>query len=212
MDNQVWYIVFSVIGLLIFGIIRWFFKDPLVRAVGCFRSAYQAHRDFKGGTIVYSQFNILASGLYLLSLGFVIFKVNDFYQIVTLWSDLTTFGIAIVTLMIFTYFKILLYLFTGFLVDSYSVTREFIFNWVTINQIAGMVFLPVAIGLAFVDTRLLPYFIWAGIFLWLFFYFYRIVRGLKIIFSEKTSPFYILLYLCTLEFLPIAALWHFLGR
>ncbi len=212
MDNQVWYIILSIIILLLFGIIRWIFKDQLSRAISCFRSAYQSHRDFKGGTIVYSQFNILASCLYFLSLGFIIFKVNYFYHLITLWGDFTTFCIAVVALIIFTYLKILIYLMTGFLVDNYQITREFVFNWITINHIAGIIFLPIAIGLAFVDTRLLLFFIWGGIFLWTFFYFYRIVRGLKIIFIKKTSPFYILLYLCTLEFLPIVALWHFLGK
>ena len=212
MDNQIWYIIFSVVLLLVFGIIRWLFREPLLRTLNGFLSSYQASRDFKGGTIVYSQYNILASGLYFLSLGFMLYKVNGFFKAITLWGDFTTFIIIVITLIVFTYLKILLYLFLGFVIDGYQITREFIYNWVIINHISGIVFLPVAIILAFADIKFFPYFMWAGLSLLILFNIYRLIRGFKIIFPKKFPVYYILLYLCTLEFLPVVALWHFIGR
>ncbi len=212
MDNQFWYIILSVILLFIFGIIRWLFREPLLRSLGGFRSDYQAHRDFKGGTIIYSQYNILVSALYFLSLGFIFYKVNGFFKVNMLWGDFTTFVIIVIALIVFTYLKILLYLLFGFVVDNYQVTREFVYNWVTVNHISGMVYWPIAISLAFVNAKLFPYFMWGGLSLLIFFNIYRLIRGFKIISQKKIRLYYILLYLCTLEFLPVAALWHFMGR
>lgn len=212
MDNQIWNIIFSIVLLFIFGIIRWFFKEPLMRALNGFKSNYQAHRDFKGGTIVYSQFNILASGLYFFTLGFILFRINVFFNIIMLWNDFTTFIIIVVSLIIFTYLKILLYLLFGFLIKDYKITREFVYSWVIINHISGMIFLPIAISLAFVDLKLLPYFIWTELLVLIFFNAYRLVRGIKIISQENFPVYYILLYLCALEFLPIATFWHLLGK
>jgi|GEM_PF-5416107 len=212
MNDQFWYIIVSIFGLLIVGILRLFFMEPLVRALGSFKSSYQSHRDFKGGTIVYSQFNILASLLYFISLGFMLYKFNDYFDIVRLWNNFTTFIIIVAGLILFVYLKILLYLFFGFLIDGYQVTKEFVYNWVTINHISGIVFLPIAISLAFVDIKLLPAFIWTGIIFLIFFNVYRLVRGIKIISQENFPVYYILLYLCALEFLPIATLWHVLGK
>lgn len=212
MSDQIWYIIVSIFGLLVIGIIRLFFMESLIRAFGGFKSSYQSHRDFKGGTIVYSQFNILASVLYFISLGFMLYKFNDYFGIVVLWGNFTTFIIMVAGLILFVYSKILFYLFFGFLTDSYKVTKEFVYNWVTINHVSGFVFLPIAISLAFVDIKLLSVFIWTGIMFLIFFNIYRFVRGIKIISQENFPAYYILLYLCTLEFLPIAALWHVLGK
>ncbi len=212
MNNQIWYIIVSVFGLLVLGIIRLFFMESLMRAFGGFKSSYQSHKDFKGGTTVYSQFNILASVLYFISLGFVLYKYSDYFGIVMLWSDFYTFIIIVAGLILFVYSKILLYLFFGFLTDKYMVTKEFVYNWVTINHISGFVFLPIAISLAFVDIKLLSAFIWTGIMFLIIFNIYRFVRGIKIISQKKIPVYYILLYLCTLEFLPIAVLWHVLGK
>lgn len=212
MSDQIWYIIISIFGLLVVGIIRLFFMKSLVRAFDSFKSSYQSHRDFKGGTIVYSQFNILASVLYFLSLGFMLYKFNEYFGFVTRWDNFTTFIIIVAGLILFVYSKILLYLGFGFLIDGYKVTKEFVYNWVAINHISGFVFFPIAISLAFVDIKLLSVFIWAGIVFLIFFNIYRLVRGIKIISKENFPVYYILLYLCTLEFLPIAVLWHVLGE
>ncbi len=212
MDNQIWYILLFIVLLLIFGVIRWFFREPLLRTLRGFQSSYQAYRDFKGGTIVYSQYNILASILYFLSLGFILYRINDFFKAIILWGNFTTFIIIVIAIIVFTYLKILLYLLLGFVVKSYQVTREFVYSWIIIIHVSGIILLPIAITLAFVNTTLFPYFMWIGLSLLTLFNIYRLIRGFKIIFQKKFPLYYILLYLCTLEFLPIAALWYFIGR
>ena len=211
MEIHSWYLVFAITVLLIFGIIRRFFKESLKRSVNGFKSSYQAQRDFKGGIIVYSQFGILATTLYFLALSFILFKINLFFNIFYFHNHFFTFLIFLFSLIVFTYVKILAYLFFGFIIDGYVITREFIYNWVIIIHILGIVLIPIDIGMAFVHINIFPYFLWSTFIILFFFNLHRIVRGIKIIYNKNFSVFYILLYFCILEIIPIIILWRLLN-
>jgi len=47
------------------------------------------------------------------------------------------------------------------------------------------------------------YFLLAGLVMTFIFYLFTLNRGIKILMKKQFSVFYLFLYLCTLEFLPI---------
>ncbi len=212
MEIEIWQIIYIVVILIIIGLIRLFFSDLLQQTITNFFSDYQAQRTFKGGVIIYSQFNILGSALFFFSIGFMLYRANEYFMIITLWQGITNILIIILSYVLFTYLKMLVYFLLGFITGRMKITNEFLFNWININHVEGIVLAVVSIVLAFTNKRFLPFFIWAGIFFWTYFYLYRIARGLKIIFRKKIPLFYILLYLCTLEFLPALAIFQLLGK
>jgi hypothetical protein len=80
------------------------------------------------------------------------------------------------------------------------------FNVYLTNKIAGLLLIPIVIGLAY-----FPYgksiLVNLGIVLITFMYLFRVKRGIQIGISKaKLSYFYLFIYLCTLEILPLAVL------
>jgi len=74
------------------------------------------------------------------------------------------------------------------------------------NQTLGVILLPFVIAMPFMDTTitkitLIGLFGFVGIFLLLFFF-----RGIQIVTRKQVSFFFLILYLCAIEILPVALL------
>lgn len=80
---------------------------------------------------------------------------------------------------------------------------SYIFNIFLINNVVGIVFIPLVILVAFFP-HCTEYFIWAGIGLMLAGFLYRIFRGIIIWTGvSRSSLYYLILYLCALEIAPL---------
>lgn len=87
-----------------------------------------------------------------------------------------------------------------------GILREYLFEVFLINKAAGVALIPFTVGLVFVNisrARELLWIIGIGVGLFLIF---RLVQGFRMTLSYRVSLVYIILYLCTLEILPILAL------
>ncbi len=102
--------------------------------------------------------------------------------------------------------KLLLAIFMRWLYKDKGLIREYLFEAFLINKAVGVVFIPIAIGLVFVNTgKLELLFSISGILILLLLAF-RVFQGLRMSTSYSVSWVYIILYLCTLEILPFVLL------
>ncbi|MCA1764384.1 MAG: DUF4271 domain-containing protein [Flavobacteriales bacterium] len=103
-------------------------------------------------------------------------------------------------------FKIILSNILRVLYKDPGVIREYLFEVFLMNKALGIILLPVAAGMVFLNITkldvLIPLF--SGIFLLAV--VFRLVQGLRLTFSYPIPGVYIILYLCTLEILPFAVL------
>jgi len=94
----------------------------------------------------------------------------------------------------------------GFIFKAQEKFTEYLFNTFLINKILGMALLPIVICLAFIPQTE-QILIKIGILLFVATYVYRLIRGLIIGSSGiNLSRFYLFLYLCALEILPLIVL------
>ena len=92
---------------------------------------------------------------------------------------------------------------TGFVFKAREKFTEYLFNAFLINKILGMALLPIVICLAFIPQTE-QVLIKTGILLFVLAYIFRLIRGLIIGSSGlNLSIFYLFLYLCALEILPL---------
>lgn len=102
--------------------------------------------------------------------------------------------------------KLLLAIFMRWLYKDKGLIREYLFGSFLINKAIGVVMLPLAVAVVFINVgKLQLLFSVVGIMLVLFLAL-RIVQGLRMSTSYSVSWIYIILYLCTLEFLPFVLL------
>lgn len=92
----------------------------------------------------------------------------------------------------------------------FQVKREasdYIFTVFLFGNSLGLFLLPVVVCLAFVRQIQAGYFVYFGLFLVASFLAVRLVRGVVIGYnSSRVSKFYLFLYLCTLEIVPLMVL------
>lgn len=92
----------------------------------------------------------------------------------------------------------------------FQVSREmaaYLFNIFLINNVLGMLLIPMVALLAFSNTISTTWIMTLSLFFAAAAFIYRIVRGLALGFASPAfSPYYIFMYLCTLEFAPLIVL------
>lgn len=135
---------------------------------------------------------------------YAVLKYNDTALFREFGSDLFIY-LAIAVALIYL-FKIILNNVLRILYKDPGVIREYLFEVFLMNKALGIVLLPIAAGMVFLNITkldlLIPLFI--GIFLLAV--VFRLVQGLRLTFSYPIPRVYIILYLCTLEILPFAVL------
>jgi len=96
-----------------------------------------------------------------------------------------------------------LYILQGNICKSFTETKEYLFHMNIYNQILTVLLFPISIVISFskLSDLYLPVFV--GIFLICVSYLFVVMRGIKILMQKRFSIFYLILYLCTLEILPL---------
>ncbi|MFH1003970.1 MAG: DUF4271 domain-containing protein [Bacteroidota bacterium] len=120
-----------------------------------------------------------------------------------LFDLLSLFIICLLLLLIYT-IKILFLKLIGFIIQQKEIISEYLFNIILINQGVGIFLIPVVIFLAYGKEDIKSTAVFSGIIIIAMSFIFRIVRGLMLSRNHKNiSTFYLFLYLCAFEFLPL---------
>jgi hypothetical protein len=98
----------------------------------------------------------------------------------------------------------------GYIFNKHSEFREYLHQLLLIHKSLGVYLLIPVIGIAYVGDDLRVYLIYLSALMALAAVVLRIGKGLKIILNNKdVLIFYLILYLCTLEILPLLLFCRF---
>ena len=106
--------------------------------------------------------------------------------------------------------KRILYYFIGVLTESNQEVHEYLFGITVYNRVLGIFLLPITGVIAFIPLSKDKPLLFAGAGLIGIFYLMLLFRGSKIFLKKQFSISYLILYLCTLEFLPLILLYNLL--
>jgi hypothetical protein len=104
-------------------------------------------------------------------------------------------------------FKKGIYLMIGFVVEGVEETREYLFNMGNYNRVLGLFLVPFVAVVAFSPLFNPLFFLIPGLILTGIFYGLTLWRGIMVLIKKQFSIFYLFLYLCTLEILPLLLIW-----
>lgn len=138
------------------------------------------------------------------------FQIFNFFNISLPFRNLKLFLFSIGLIAVYFLIKKLIYRFIGFLIERNVETGEYLFNMNNFTRVAGLVLFPVVTVIAFYPFGNLEIPVIAGIILVASIYFLLIIRGFVILLKKQFSIFYLFLYFCTLEFLPLVLLYKIL--
>lgn len=114
--------------------------------------------------------------------------------------------------MLIGYFtaKKLIYSIIGILTESRQEVQEYLFSITVYNRVLGLFLLPLTAIIAFVPLHQPKPLLFTGLGIIVIFYFLSLMRGARIFLKKHFSISYLILYLCTLEFLPLILIYNIL--
>ncbi len=106
--------------------------------------------------------------------------------------------------------KRMVYFILGILTESRAEVQEYLFSINVFNRALGLFLLPLTAVVAFIPLSQVEAVLFAGLAIIGIFYLMSLIRGIKIFLKKHFSILYLILYLCTLEFLPLLLIYNIL--
>lgn len=210
-SNPDWLVGILVLAFFLFATVRLIFNKYLSQLA-------QATINYSTFTRVFREryFNLLHAS-FRLDLIFVLIMSLFGYQFISTYK--INFGITrsfqiylICMVLVIAYFtaKKVIYYLVGILTESKKEVQEYLFSITVFNRVLGLFLLPLTAIIAFVPIQQPELLLFAGLVLVGVFYLLSLIRGGKIFLKKHFSIFYLILYLCTLEFLPLLLIYNIL--
>ncbi|QGY44351.1 DUF4271 domain-containing protein [Maribellus comscasis] len=155
----------------------------------------------------------ISSGAVRLEIFFYLTFSVFLFQIISYFNFKFPFGGWILFLLLFgsvlIYFiaKKMVYRAVGKVVEGWEETGEYLFNHDNFNRVAGLVLFPIVVLISFIPIEDIDFLIFTGCVVSVVFYFLLLGRGISILLKKQFSIFYLFLYLCSLEFLPLLLIY-----
>ena len=124
--------------------------------------------------------------------------------------DFSFLSFLIISVIIFViyFIKILFMKIVGFIIDKQEIISEYTFTIFLMNKFLGVILLPVVIFIAYGSPHFINIFIYLGFALLVAVFIARVGKGITtVLMNRESTLFYIILYLCTLEVLPLLLGW-----
>ncbi|GAB1452620.1 hypothetical protein MASR2M47_26760 [Draconibacterium sp.] len=157
-------------------------------------------------------YSILHGAFRLEALFYITFSIFIF-QVMVLVSNnqslftLSFYGLTLGAVVFYFLAKKLAYFALGSIFTGANDSREFLFNMDNFNRGAGIVLFPIVALIAYFPTENPMIAVFMGVLTTFGFYIMLLKRGISILLKKQFPIFYLFLYLCTLEILPLLLIY-----
>lgn len=145
--------------------------------------------------------------IFYITLPLFIFQCFNLFKYENTVANPQYFLIIFGSVLIYFFGKKLIYFTLGLLFETQNETREYLFNFDNLNRTLSLILLPVVILIQFSPLNNPVFIAVAGIVIILIFNLILLKRGAIILLKKQFSLFYLFLYLCTLEILPLLLIY-----
>jgi hypothetical protein len=202
-DRPDWFIGVFILVLILLASVRLFFNkylNQLFHAIVNYATSSRLFRD-RSVSITHPSFRLDLIFYFIFS----IFIFQFFVEFNISLSQAGFISYLIILGLVVSYYtlKRLAYSFTGIVAENTTETNEFLYNLLLHNRILGLFLIPVTLVIAFTTLQNPRLVFYAGLLIFGAFYLLLLIRGAQILMTKHFSIFYMILYLCTLEILPL---------
>ncbi len=204
-NQWMWLVPMLIAIVAIIGYLRTSFRKYIFTLLKSTINRYTAGNLFKTVNAQNLTPSLLLSVLFIINTGVFIYESFLHYEVKLLTNS--GFGfLSLIWLVVFAIFllKNLAYWIIGYIFNNREKTSEFLFQVNVLNKVFGVVIIPFIVTIPFVSSGMTDVLILCVGILLVFMYVGQMMWGAKIILQQPISIFYLFLYLCTLEILPLA--------
>jgi len=146
-------------------------------------------------------------GIFYIILSVFLFQILNILK----WENAVTspsyFFMILGIVLLYFFGKKFLYLMFGMLFEVTNETAEYLFNMDNFNRSTGLMLLPIVILISFAPVQNPVFIVSLGVLILVIFNLVLLQRGIFILLKKQFPIFYLFLYLCILEFLPLLLIY-----
>jgi hypothetical protein len=206
-SNLDWFTITIVFSLFVFSLIKVTYQKFIVQIVTSIIDYQVAMRLYRERNVLFRNVSFGLHFVFYANIGLFINYLVDYYNLTPLFQNNFVNILFYCTTVLFIYniksltSKILGYIFL--VQDNFS---QYIHNVNLYNKNIGLFLFPIIIIYPFTLDKFKPFVIYAGLLLLLIMFLLRSYRSAQIIMRKGISLFYLILYLCAVEILPVLLL------
>ncbi len=199
-----WFLaIFLVVALLLIWI-RLFYGKYFASLANAISSFQLSGKLFREKNILVRRVSIVLDFIYFVMLAVFLFEaITHFGWVSSSLSNFNLYMLLLNIIIIYSLTRIALLRLTGSLFLNRSLFSEYIHNTQVINKGAGILLFPLVITARYFPYGLISTMLVIGIVCLVLGVIWKGIRGYQIIRRKDIVLFYLILYLCTLEFLPL---------
>ncbi len=189
---------------IFFTIIRVLFKNYLHLIINASQNYQTANTLFLEKNMINLRGSILLNIFFFINISFFLFEYYSFLYIDNFKDISLIIYLQILIVVLGVYFvKMIILFLLGFIFEGMSEAREYLNTVFVYNKNTAIFLLPITLSIPFISLDFKPFLFYIGGGIMLILFIYRLFRGFKILFQKHVSIFYMILYLCALEILPM---------
>ncbi len=198
-----WVVAILLVILALFASVRLFFGKYLLQIFHAAVNYATASRLFRERSVSVTHAALRLDIIFFLTASLFLYQVAGRELNALVSQNFLKYVLILLGTFLFVIGKQFLYTVQGSLSETKSETSEFLYNMNLYNRVIGLGLLPVTLIIAFSRLRNQEIMIGIGALMFLFGFILLVFRGLKILVRKDFPLFYLILYLCTLEILPL---------
>lgn len=210
--NDDWFI-YSILGVLVlFGIINRIYGKRFSQLTDAFFTSRIAGKLAREENVLQQRVTILLFITFILITAAFAYLASSYYNFYPFKVTGLQYYYVLIGLILASYvIKLIIVKFIGFVFKTEKEVSEYVFNIVLFNNALGITLFPFVLCLAFSPLNNPSILIKVAIFCMSILFLFRIARGMIIgVSNGGISKFYLFIYLCTLEILPLVVIFKVL--
>ena len=204
MSTYDWFLGLFLLLIMLFIWIRVFYSKFFATLANALLSFQISAKLFRDKNVLVKRVSIVLDFIYILVISLFIFELALHLGIAG--QKMSRFNFMLLFLNITILYTMLrngLLWLTGYLFMVQSLVAEYIHNTFIINKGVGIALFPLVIMAHYFPHQLQPLVLTAGGIIFSVAFIYKGIRAYQIIIRKDVLLFYLILYLCTLEILPL---------
>lgn len=209
--HPAWLFFYLLFLLGFFAWVRMYYGNIMSQTVQASTNFQVAVRMFKDKSLLQNQLDTILYVIYFLSMAYFLYFLEE-------RKGIQLYGLQGVTLYLFNLAlltgifigRVFLLNVLGSLFNQMTLFREYLYHIFIFNKLMGILILPMLLFVVYTRGIFQEVVIWASLAGIGAILIMRIIRGIAFSLKKDISIFYMFLYLCALEIVPLALLYRWL--
>ncbi len=199
-----WLPIFILISLFMFSLIKVIFNKYILQVLYSLVNYQASVQLLRDRNVLFRNMAFVLNIIFALNTGLFVYFFIDFFKLGQInQSGLLSFLIYAILILAFYNIRFIICKTVGYIFLVNETFEEYNHNEKLSNKNIGLLLFPVIILIPYVPVIFKPLILYLGIAIVFIIFILRIIRAFQIIIRKEVSSFYLILYLCTIEILPI---------